>query len=219
MKRFFVTGIGTGVGKTIVSAVLTEAMQADYWKPIQTGAAVEITDSETVKSMLSNKKSVIHPEAFCLKKPVSPHEAAAEEKVEIIADKIIPPATSNTLVIEGAGGLLVPLNNRETMLDLIKFLNAEIILVVRHYLGSINHTLLSAHLLKHSGVKVAGIIYNGTPNRASEDAITGFLSIPVIGRIKEQSHFTPAIVMRQATELKTGLLSLQREPVFFNPEI
>ncbi|NNM94861.1 MAG: dethiobiotin synthase [Bacteroidia bacterium] len=206
MKRIFVTGIGTGVGKTLVSAIITEALEADYWKPIQTGAS-EGTDSDTVRKLLTNKKSVIHPEAYCLQKPVSPHEAAQNEGMEIKVSNIIPPSAVNTLVIEGAGGLLVPLNSTETILNLIKYLDAEVILVVRHYLGSINHTLLSGSAIKASGVKTAGMIYSGRANKASEDAIGGFLDYDVLGHIDEHSDFTPALVSQYAKKLKPALLS------------
>lgn len=205
MRKIFVTGIGTGVGKTIVSAILTETLEADYWKPIQTGS-LDGTDSETVKKLLSNKKSVIHRETYCLQKPVSPHEAAAEEGITISVRKIIPPFSSNILVIEGAGGILVPLNDQETMLDLIKVLDAEVIFVVRHYLGSINHTLLSGKALLDSGVKVSGIIYSGRANLASEKAIENFLSIPVLARIDEEVVFTPVLVSQYANKLKPCIL-------------
>lgn len=212
MKRIFITGIGTGVGKTIVSAIVAEALQADYWKPVQTGAS-EGTDSETVRELISNKKTVIHPESYLLQKPVSPHEAAADENERIEVRKIKLPKTSNTLVIEGAGGLLVPLNSKETMLDLIRFLEADVILVVRHYLGSINHTLLTGEALKASGINVAGIIYSGNPNRASEEAISNFLPYKVLGRVGEEETLTKAKVSHYVMELKPLLLSLQRNNI------
>ncbi len=207
MRKIFITGIGTGVGKTIVSAILTEALQADYWKPIQTGS-VEGTDTETVKKLVSNGKTKIHPEAFCLLKPVSPHEAAESENVSITIKDINVPTTLNTLIIEGAGGLMVPLNSNETMLDLIKFLSAEVVLVVRNYLGSINHTLLSVSALNSAGIKVAGIIYSGISNHASEKAIANFSNYPVIARIGEEKGFTPAIITGYANKCKPALLSL-----------
>jgi dethiobiotin synthetase len=210
MRRIFVTGIGTGVGKTIVSAIITEALQADYWKPIQTGS-IEGTDTETVKKLISNSKTKIYPEAFCLPKPVSPHEAAEVEGVSISINEIQVPVTSNTLIIEGAGGLMVPLNEKDTMLDLIKFLNPEVILVVRNYLGSINHTLLSVSALNNAGIKVAGIIYNGISNPASEKAIANFCSYPILAKIGEEKTFTPDIISRYANKCTSALLSLSRK--------
>ena len=205
MRRIFVTGIGTGVGKTIVSAILTEALKADYWKPLQTGSN-EGTDTEIVRKLISNNITKIHPEAFCLHKPVSPHEAAMVEGISLAIKKIKIPETSNTLVIEGAGGLMVPLNNKETMLDLIKSLDAEVVLVVRHYLGSINHTLLSVNALMDSGIKVAGIIYCGAPNPASEKAIADFCKYPVLGRVGEETGFTKSIILGYADQFRRALL-------------
>ncbi len=109
MNRIFITGIGTDVGKTVVAAIVTEALQADYWKPIQSG--LEETDRGTIQSLITNNKTVIHPEAYRLKTPMSPHKSAQIDGIDIDLDKIIRPKTKNTLVIEGAGGLLVPLNN------------------------------------------------------------------------------------------------------------
>jgi dethiobiotin synthetase len=207
MTRLFVTGIGTGVGKTIASAVLTEALQADYWKPVQTGS-VEGTDSQMVQKLISNSKTKIHPEAFCLSMPVSPHAAAEAEKVNIAIKDISIPATTNTLVIEGAGGLMVPLNYKELMVDLIKISKAKVILVVRHYLGSINHTLLSAEVLKSRNIPVAGIIYSGETNAASEKAIKSFCSYPVIGRIGEEKVFDKTVILKYAAELRQSAASL-----------
>ena len=207
MRRIFVTGIGTGVGKTIVSAIITEALQADYWKPIQTGS-IEGTDTETVKKLITNSKTKIHPEAYCLPMPVSPHEAAEAEGVSISLKNIHVPATSNTLIIEGAGGLMVPLNDKETMLDFIKTLNAEVILVVRNYLGSINHTLLSINAIKEKRIPLAGIIYNGQPNPSSEEAIEAFCKPHVIGRIGHENKFTPPIISKYAKSMYPSLKGL-----------
>jgi len=206
MERIFVTGIGTGVGKTIVSAIITEAFCADYWKPIQTGS-VEGTDSETVRSLLTNKESIIHPEAYCLKLPASPHAAAAEEGITIQIKSIIPPSTTNMLVIEGAGGLMVPLNDKELMIDLMLKYNARVVLVVRHYLGSINHTLLSLQELRQKGIKMAGIVYSGQPNKQSEKAIEAFGKCRVIGRINEENNFTPSIISGYAKEFQGSMLN------------
>src|SRR6476661_6487153 len=143
-KIIFVSGTGTGIGKTFVSAILAEALHADYWKPVQAGYAT-ITDSDWVKNALTNKKSVVHPEAYKLKLAASPHIGAREENITIslqkIADKL--PAGDNDLIIEGAGGLMVPLNDHEFVTDLIKLLNVPVVLVSRNTLGSINFSLLS----------------------------------------------------------------------------
>jgi len=146
MKRYFVTGIGTEVGKTIASAIITQALKADYWKPVQAG---ELDNSDRMKAeaLIDNDRSKFHTEAYRLNQPMSPHAAAERDGVEIDISSIKMPNTNNHLVIEGAGGLLVPLNKKDTILDLIEALNCEIILVSRHYLGSINHTLMSIEIL------------------------------------------------------------------------
>jgi dethiobiotin synthetase len=157
---YFVSGIGTNVGKTLVSAILVEAMKADYWKPVQSGT-IEGMDSETVRSLISNEKTVIHPEAYLLKEPLSPHFAAKLDGVEIKLSHIIKPETSNTLIIEGAGGLLVPLNDTDVVIDLAKQFDAEVILVISDYLGCINHALLSIHYLQSHSYKIHSLVFNG----------------------------------------------------------
>ncbi|HTA26441.1 MAG TPA: dethiobiotin synthase, partial [Bacteroidia bacterium] len=134
MRKIFITGIGTGVGKTIVSAIVTEALQADYWKPIQTGFG-DGKDTDIIRGLISNKKTIIHPEAFCLAKPASPFAAAEEEGIKIEIKNIAIPKTENILVMEGAGGLMVPINEEELMIDMIEQWDAEVILVSQNYLG------------------------------------------------------------------------------------
>ncbi|MEM8847356.1 MAG: dethiobiotin synthase, partial [Bacteroidota bacterium] len=137
----FVTGISTEVGKTVASAIVVEALEADYWKPVQAGD-LENSDSHKIERLISNTKTKIHPNAYALNTPMSPHAAAEIDGVKVDLEKINPPQTENHLVIEGAGGLLVPLNERDTIHDLIQP-NYKVIVVSRHYLGSINHTLLT----------------------------------------------------------------------------
>lgn len=197
MRKIFITGIGTGVGKTIVSAIVTEALQADYWKPIQTGSG-EDRDSETVKNLLSNTKTKIHPEAYCLPLPASPFAAAEEQGITIEIKNIIMPQTDTILVIEGAGGLMVPLNEKEFMIDMIEQWNAEVILVSQNYLGSINHTILSCMALAERKIKVLGIVFNGEDNLMAEKSILSFIDIPVIGRIKPEKKFSPENVSAYA---------------------
>lgn len=206
-KRIFVTGIGTGVGKTIASAVITEALQADYWKPVQTGST-EDTDSETVKRLISNKTSKIHPESFCLLLPASPHAAAEAENVAIEIKDIVVPQTDNALVIEGAGGLMVPFNYNELMIDLVKNLDAAVVLVVRNYLGNINHAILSAEALARRNIPVAGVIYSGEANPSSERAIESFCKYKVLGRIGEEPFFNRQVVLRYADKIKPALAGL-----------
>lgn len=185
-KIYFVTGIGTGIGKTIVSAILTEKLNADYWKPIQSGD-LEISDSLLVKNLLSNAKTVIHPERYRLGQPLSPHLSARLDGIEISTSAIQVPQTDNDLIIEGAGGLMVPLNNEELILDLIKKMNAKVIVVSQNYLGSINHTLLTLEVLKVNQMPIGGLIFNGAANPETEHYIETYSNIKVLGRIPQMS--------------------------------
>lgn len=178
-KPLFITGIGTGIGKTVVSAVLVESLKADYWKPVQSGD-LDTSDTMKVQSLVSNDKTVFHPEAYRLTQPYSPHKSAALDGIEIDPANIIAPKTGNTLIIEGAGGLMVPLNNTFLMIDLIKKLEAEVVLVVKHYLGSINHTLLSIEALQRRNISVKALIFNGEPNESSEEVIKNFAKCPTL---------------------------------------
>lgn len=171
--NLFITGIGTNVGKTIVSAVLTEALHADYWKPIQSGV-VEGKDSDTVKSFISNDKSVFHTETYLLKEPLSPHFAAKLDGVTIELDKIHLPVTSNHLIIEGAGGLLVPINDTQYVIDIAKQLDCEIVLVISSYLGCINHSLLSIDYLKRNNFKIKALVFNGEFETEVKQAIVNY---------------------------------------------
>lgn len=173
-KPLFVTGIGTGIGKTIVSAILTECLNADYWKPIQSGD-LDNSDTIKVKSLITNTKTKFHPEAYSLTQPYSPHKSADIDGITIDPEKIILPVTDNQLIIEGAGGLMVPLNNNFLMIDLIEQLNAEVILVVKHYLGSINHTLLSLDALQSRNIHIRALIFNGDADEYSEQIISNYL--------------------------------------------
>lgn len=200
---YFITGIGTDVGKTIVSAIVTEALEADYWKPIQAGD-LENSDTDKVKRLVSNHKSVFHPNAYALHTPMSPHAAAEIDKVSIKAEEIYRPETSNELVIEGAGGILVPINDNKTILDLINP-NDKVIIVSRHYLGSINHTLLTLEVLKSRGLKCFGIIFNGEKNSSSEEIILKMGEIPCLGRIEVEPYFDKNVVKEYAEEFRANL--------------
>lgn len=182
MKPLFITGIGTDVGKTVVSAVLVEKLKADYWKPVQSGDLIN-SDTEKVRHLVANRKSVFHQEAYRLNQPFSPHKSAALDGIEIDLQSISVPQTSNRLIIEGAGGLMVPLNNKHYIVDLIKLFEAEVILVVKHYLGSINHTLLSLELLKSKNIPIKGVIFNGESDSYSEQAIFEHSKVSRLGNI------------------------------------
>jgi len=205
MKRYFVTGIGTEVGKTIASAIITQALKADYWKPVQAG---ELDDSDRMKveTLIDNNRSEFHTEAYRLNQPMSPHAAAERDRVEIDISSIKIPNTNNHLVIEGAGGLLVPLNKKDTILDLIEALNCEIILVSRHYLGSINHTLMSIEILKQRNIPIKGILFNGKENKDTESIITKMSGIEVLGRIDELDDLKKSVINSIAQNLKNKLI-------------
>ena len=175
-KQIFVTGIGTEVGKTIASAIVTEALQADYWKPVQAGE-VDYGDMHRVEALISNDKTKMHPNAYGLITPMSPHAAAAIDGVKISLEKIKTPKTDNHLIIEGAGGILVPLNDENTILDLITS-DSKVIVISRHYLGSINHTLMTVELLKQKGLDV-GIIFNGEEHPTTESIIEKMTGVKV----------------------------------------
>jgi len=196
MNTYFITGIGTDVGKTIVSAIITEALEADYWKPIQAGE-LRNSDTHKVKNLVSNKKTVFHPNSFELHTPMSPHAAAEIDGVKITSAKIKRPKISNDLVIEGAGGLLVPISSNETIVDLIKSTD-KIIVVSRHYLGSINHTLLTLETLKSRGLTCFGIIFNGEKNDSSESVILKMSGVTFLGRIDTEPYFDKNVVKEYA---------------------
>ncbi|RJE75215.1 dethiobiotin synthase [Reichenbachiella sp. MSK19-1] len=192
-KRYFVTGIDTDAGKTLASAILTQQLKADYWKPIQAG---EPTDSDQIRQLIDSSL-VVHPEGVMLQHPMSPHAAARRENVQITADQFTLPETSNTLIIEGAGGLMVPFNVQGLVIDLAKQFEAEVILVSRNYLGSINHTLLSVAYLQTHNYPIKGIIFNGDPNEDTESFILQYTGLKCLGRIPMMDTITADTVNKQ----------------------
>ena len=202
--KLFVTGISTEVGKTITSAILVEALQADYWKPIQAGD-LENSDSHKINQLISNKKTKIHPNSYALKTPMSPHAAAEIDGVEIDLSSIVEPKTDNHLVVEGAGGLLVPLNDTDTIFDLIRPAY-KVVVVSRHYLGSINHSLLTLNALKDKGFK-PGIIFSGNEHKTTESIILKKTNAVFLGRINEERRFDKTKVLDYAKKFKANLLS------------
>ncbi len=205
MQRIFVTGISTDVGKTIASAIITEALEADYWKPIQAGE-LDNTDSDKVASLISNTKTKIHKSSYELKLPMSPHAAADIEGVHVDRHHIHEPETENHLVIEGAGGLLAPLNDEDTILDII-MPNYKVIVVSRHYLGSINHSLLTINWLKQKGYDVF-VLFSGAPNEYTENIILQKTGASLVGRIEEEDAFDKKIIKEYAGKFKNILESL-----------
>lgn len=198
-KRYFITGIGTDVGKTVVSSIVAEALNATYWKPVQAGDLVN-SDSVKVKSYTSHVN--VLPEAFQLSEPMSPHAAAAIDGVEIEMDDLKFPAVQGNLVIEGAGGLMVPFNSKaETYLDLVKKWQLPTIVVSRHYLGSINHTLMTVELLQSAGVDIAGIIFVGDEHKTTEEIILNKTGVKMIARIPIASTLNKEFIQDQASRL------------------
>ncbi len=204
-KTYFITGISTEVGKTVASAIVTEALKADYWKPVQAGD-LDNCDTKKVKRLVSNNKTKFHSNAFALNTPMSPHAAAEIDNVSVEVSKIKCPKTINNLVIEGAGGLLVPINDSETISDLIKP-DDKVIVVSRHYLGSINHSLLTINALKNKGFNVA-IIFSGNEHPTTESIIRKMTDVTVIGRINEEPYFDQNVVKEYAEVFRENLEKL-----------
>ena len=204
--KLFITGIGTDVGKTIVSAIITEALEADYWKPIQAGD-LDNSDSHKIESYISNNKTLIHENSYRLNTPASPHLAAQIDGISIDLKKIAEPITKNHLVIEGAGGLFVPLNDTDCVIDLIK-VDYKVVVVSRHYLGSINHTLLTIESLQNRKIDIAGIIFNGNENKATEEIILSKTGIKCLGRINQEPYFDKNVISEYADIFRENLLNL-----------
>ena len=199
MNKFFVSAIGTDSGKTVVSAIICEALRADYWKPVQCGFP---RDLETVQSLVQDPQCNFYEEQYLLNTPASPHAAAKIDGVALSVADFNLPATNNNLVIEGAGGLLVPLNDTENIVDLITHFDAEVILVSNLYLGNINHTLLSVEALQNRNLKVKGIIFNGDENKESESIILKRSGYTCLLNIPREDKINPETVVSYANELR-----------------
>lgn len=205
----FITGIGTGIGKTVVSAIVTEALQADYWKPMQAGYE-DGADRDVVQQGLSNQHSFIHHEKYALSVPASPHIAAKHDGVTVTVESLVQamPTTNNKhLVIEGAGGILVPINEQEFIADLIVALQAKVILVSRNYLGSINHSLLTAAYCKHRGIPVLGWIFNDEFMQY-EDEVVAWSGWPKLLSVPKLKQIDAASLYPLAQQLKATLTPL-----------
>ena len=195
---YFVTGIDTDSGKTLAAAILCEALEADYWKPVQAGMP---TDSETVRRLVTNTRTIIHKETFLLNTPASPHAAAKLDGIQISLSDFRAPTTANDLIIEGAGGCLVPLNDRDFIIDLAAQFDAETILVADLYLGSINHTLLTFNELRRRNASIKGIIFNGEHNSESENDYSSPHGTEAPIAYRRETHIDCKIVRKYADEL------------------
>lgn len=204
--KIFITGTGTDVGKTIASAIITEALEADYWKPVQAGD-LQDSDSHKIKKYIYNSKTKIFPNSYALTTPASPHYSAQLDGVTINLNEIKEPDTDNHLIIEGAGGLFVPLNDTDTIANLIKP-DYKVVVISRHYLGSINHTLLTIEALKQRNIYVGGIIFNGSANKPTEDIILNKTGITIIGRIEPEPYFDRNVIKEYAELFREKLLNL-----------
>lgn len=205
--KLFITGISTDVGKTIVSSIIVESLEADYWKPIQAGD-LDNSDSHKIKKYISNCKSIIHENSFKLNTPASPHLAAQLDGITIDLNEIKEPDTENHLVIEGAGGVFVPLNYSNCIIDLIQP-DYKVIIVSRHYLGSINHTLLTIEALENRKINIAGIIFSGNENKSSESIIVNKTGIKYIGRVEEEPYFDKNVIHEYADLFRANLLEIK----------
>jgi dethiobiotin synthetase len=186
-----IAGIHTGIGKTVCSTIICEALGYDYFKPVQAGD-LDQSDSMFVKKNISNKNCTIHPEAYRLKIAASPHYAAAKEGIEIAPGSIQLPETTHPLVVETAGGIMSPLGPQYLMIDLIEELKLPAVLVSENYLGSINHTLMTFTCLKSRGIRIAGIVFNGPENKASQDFILAHTELPILFAIPKFELITAA---------------------------
>ncbi|WP_097092532.1 dethiobiotin synthase [Novosphingobium sp. Chol11] len=182
MTRFLVTGTDTDIGKTVFAAGLAGALGAYYWKPVQAGVDPE-GDKETVARLGGIPKTHILPEAYRLRTPASPHLAARIDGVEVCLDKLTLPQVDGPLVVEGAGGVLVPVSETLLMADLFAYWQLPVILCARTALGTINHSLLSIEALRSRGVPLAGIAFIGDPHEENERIIPQLAKVPSLGRL------------------------------------
>jgi len=200
--NYFITAIGTDSGKTLTAAIFAEAIQADYWKPIQAGHP---TDTDTVRGLISNDETRFFEEACLLNTPASPHAAAKFENKQINLNSFVLPDTERNLIIEGAGGIMVPVNDRDYVINLAKQFDCEVILVCNLYLGSINHSLLSLDYLKKNGYKLIGIVFNGASNGESEEIILKNANVPCLLRIEQEPEINKGIIKKYAKNLRNNL--------------
>jgi len=199
--QYIITGIGTDVGKTVVSAIFAQALNVTYWKPVQAGD-LDNSDSIKVNNWTDEEVNVLH-EAYRLTEPMSPHAAATIDGLKIDEDSICFLDVHGNLIVEGAGGLLVPVNNDGLLYaDLFKKWGLPVIVVSRHYLGSINHTLLTLEVLKSRGIPVEGIVFVGAENKATESIILNVTGVKMITRIPITDELGTAFIQTEARKLR-----------------
>jgi dethiobiotin synthase len=206
VQGFFVTGTDTDVGKTVVSAWLVARLGACYWKPVQAGNHPE-TDSEIVRRLTEVSADRILPEAYVLPEPIAPHEAARRAGIAIDLAKLVPPACDRPLVVEGAGGLMVPLNESAFVIDLARELELPVVLVTRSTLGTINHTLLSLEAIGRRGLPLAGVVVNGPETPHNRAAIERYGQVEIIAEIPWLDQVTPSALRAIEPELDLAKLA------------
>lgn len=195
--KLFITGTDTDVGKTVVSAMLMAGRGGYYWKPIQTGCR-EMTDTTTIRGLTALPKHRFLPEAYCLSEPLSPHAAALLDGIQIDVDALRIPdfPDGEPLVVEGAGGVMVPLGPGHFMLDLMRLLELPVLVVARSGLGTINHTLLTLAAIRRAGLTIAGVVLNGEPNPGNRSAIEFFGNIQVVAEVPPLDDLSPKVLSR-----------------------
>ena len=206
VQGFFVAGTDTDVGKTVISAWLVTQLGASYWKPVQAGNHPE-TDSDIVRRLTEAAADRILPEAYVLPEPIAPHEAARRAGIAIDMQKLVPPAIDGLLVVEGAGGLMVPLTDKAYVIDLADELNLPVILVTRSTLGTINHTLLSIEAIRRRGLPLAGVVVNGPETPHNRAAIERYGQVEIIAEIPWLDQVTPATLRAIEPELDLAKLA------------
>ncbi|MBL7661328.1 dethiobiotin synthase [bacterium] len=205
MKGIFVTGNGTGIGKTVVSAILVKALNADYWKPLQAGS-LDCTDRATVANLTSPTNSVIHQETYVLGTFASPHEGSQKEQVEIDFSRLtLLPKANRPLIVEGVGGIMSPISAEHLNLDFIKKISFPTLIVSRTYLGSINHTLMTIEILKQNQIPILGLIFNGDRNSYSEDFITKYSTVANLGFIPTRRSIDASWIQEQAFSVQEAV--------------
>jgi dethiobiotin synthetase len=198
-KQFIIAGIGTEIGKTLCAAIVTKALNASYWKPIQAGN-LTVGDAYWVQQWVPGTE--VYASTYALQNPLSPHTAAELDGIRIDLNSFHIPETKDNLVVELAGGIMVPLNEKNTNLDLIERLGLPVILVSKNYLGSINHTLMTYEILKSRNIEIAGIIFNGQTNSSGESFILHHTGLPVLLRVNEEKEINPSVIARYADSFK-----------------
>lgn len=192
--KLFITGIDTNIGKTITSAIFCKALGAEYFKPIQCG---DLDNSDTQK--ISNWGINYFPESLRLPLPKSPN-FASPNTIELENIKL--PQTNNSLVVEGAGGVLVPINQNDYIIDLAKMWNLPVVLVCRSYLGSLNHTLLSVEAIRSRNIAIKGLVFNGVPNEESENFLAKRTGLKILLKIRQEKEISKKLIEEYAKDLR-----------------